>query len=405
MSKYFTDKEYILFTSSNFPKGGAGAAYLNLFCKGLALNNRSIRVYLTKGYAFRNNTESRIGRNNITQDGIAYSYLGLAQRPEKKSGKTLDDFLSFMNLLLVLPSLIWKRRRSTIVIYLIDLIPGIFIYLTTFLFKCRVITIVPEYFNKANFPGFMGKIKWFNFKFTFDHLNPLSNGLIVFSSFLKKKYLEKGFKEKRIFVQPNLTDFDFWTAVETNEVYTVGYSGTPGEKDGVVFLFKALSVLKEETEINLLVIGDTPFGRSMIPWLEKMCEDLGVRERVSFTGLVEYENVKYHLSKCRIAAITRPDNIQTRAGFPTKLGEYMALKKPVLATDFGEVKAYFEDGKEIIIAENTDPECIAAKIKWMLQNTDSVDIIAGNGYNRAFNLLEYKSSMTRVISFMNSRLS
>ena len=83
----------------------------------------------------------------------------------------------------------------------------------------------------------------------------------------------------------------------------------------------------------------------------------------------------------------------------------MALKKPVLATDFGEVKAYFEDGKEIIIAENTDPECIAAKIKWMLQNTDSVDIIAGNGYNRAFNLLEYKSSMTRVISFMNSRLS
>ena len=47
-------KEYILITSSNFPDGGAGANYLNLFCKGLKSDENNVKVFLLKGYLFGN---------------------------------------------------------------------------------------------------------------------------------------------------------------------------------------------------------------------------------------------------------------------------------------------------------------------------------------------------------------
>ncbi|GAI88308.1 unnamed protein product, partial [marine sediment metagenome] len=233
------------------------------------------------------------------------------------------------------------------------------------------------------------------------HLNPLSDGLIVFSNYLRDIYVKKGIEEDRIFVQPNLTDFEFWNSFQIKEKYTIGYSGTPGKKDGLVDLFKAISLLKNQMPISLIVVGDSTFGKSLIPELEIICKQMGIGSSVHFAGLVEYDQVKIYLSQCKILAITRPRNIQTDAGFPTKLGEYMALKKPVLATDFGEVEEYFTDGKEIVIAKCNDPESIADKIRWMLNSEDLKNTIAINGCNKAHKLLEYNTSMTRIINFIN----
>jgi glycosyltransferase involved in cell wall biosynthesis len=108
------------------------------------------------------------------------------------------------------------------------------------------------------------------------------------------------------------------------------------------------------------------------------------------------------LSECRILAITRPSTIQTKAGFPTKLGEYYATGRPVLATNFGDMTKYFTDREEIVMAECGDPESIANKILWMLQNSEEVDKISVKGYEKAKKLLEYKNSVSRMIELINS---
>jgi glycosyltransferase involved in cell wall biosynthesis len=399
MDQKYENQEYILFTSSNFPSGGAGAFYLNLFCKGMVLNDCQIRVYLTRGHAFGDNS-TRISRRNKTSDGVSYTYLGFIKRPHAGYLKLLDDFLSFFSILCILPTIIWKRKRVTFLVYHTDFSHSLPIYIAARLFNNRIITFVPEYFNKAQFTGVINKLQWYSFILTFNHLNRLSDGIIVFSNFLRDIYLKKGVKEEQIFVQPNLTDFDFWNSSPVTEKYTIGYSGTPGIKDGLVDLFKAISHLKNKLPISLIVVGDSPFGKSMIPFLETECENLGIRSMVHFTGLVEYDQVKNNLLQCKILAITRPKNIQTQAGFPTKMGEYMALKKPVLATDFGEVETYFSDNKEIVIAKCGDTISIASKIKWMVENEDLIKTIAINGYKKANELFEYKTSMAKIINFI-----
>ena len=204
-------------------------------------------------------------------------------------------------------------------------------------------------------------------------------------------------------MQPNLTDFDFWKT-ETDEIkYTFGYSGAPYLKDGLHDLFKAISLLNSKNlNISLLVIGDATFGKSLIPSLKEECTQLGISEKIFFTGLVELSMVKHYLSECKILAITRPSTIQTKAGFPTKLGEYYATGRPVLATNFGDMDKYFTDGNDIVMAECGNAESIAQKIEWMIDNSEELEMISKRGYIRAQELLEYKNSVKRMISFLET---
>ncbi len=148
-------------------------------------------------------------------------------------------------------------------------------------------------------------------------------------------------------------------------------------------------------------MGDATFGRSLIPGLKAECNRLGIEDLITFTGLVNSREVRSLLSKCQILAITRPDTIQTRAGFPTKLGEYFALGKPVLATRFGDIEKYFKDGSDVILAECGSPSSIGAKLEWMLQNDGRLEEIAQNGNRTANHLLEYKNSMKRILEFLS----
>jgi glycosyltransferase involved in cell wall biosynthesis len=111
--------------------------------------------------------------------------------------------------------------------------------------------------------------------------------------------------------------------------------------------------------------------------------------------------VKKYLSECRILVITRQSTIQTKAGFPTKLGEYFATGKPILLTNFGDIEKYFEDGTDVILAECGNPESIAHKIKWMIQNQDASKMISERGYNKARDILEFKKSVNRIIQLIN----
>jgi glycosyltransferase involved in cell wall biosynthesis len=394
--------KYVLITSSNFPAGGAAANYLNLFCKGVVANGFYISVFLLKGFAFGSFANTK-ARKNITDYGTPYTYLGSTRRPKNKFLKLFDEFVSLLRLTGLLFSLLKNRKQTTILIYNSEIQSNIPIFLLAKIFRIRIVTFIPEFYDKSVFYGsFFRRIKWYGFLLNFYYLNKLSYKLIVFSHFLKEEYINKGFSDNNILVQPNLTDFDFWIDDGSEIKYTIGYSGTPSVKDGLYDLFKAINLLQSRSvDVSLLVIGDVTFGESLIPKLKMECQRLGILEKVTFAGLVESLMVKKYLAECKILAITRPSLTQTRAGFPTKLGEYFATKRPVLTTNFGDIEKYFENDIDLVMAESGNPDSIAGKIQWMLENAVVLDQIAKQGVMKAKELLDYNSSVTRMIQFIN----
>jgi glycosyltransferase involved in cell wall biosynthesis len=395
--------EYVLITSMNFPSGGAGANYLYLFCRGLRSNGRHVRVLLLKGHAF-GNYKYKGPRKNITEDGIPYSYLGFKQRPDNSFLKLFEEVVSVFNLLIFLLSLINKAKRVKLLIFNSELQYNLPVLLISKLIRLEVIKFVAEIIDRSEFTdSLFGRIKRYGYKINYKQMNTKSDKLLVFSLYLKNYYMELGYDQKKILVQPNLTDFNFWKTENKDIKYTFGYSGAPYLKDGLYDLFKAISLLKhEDIDISLLVIGDATFGKSLIPSLKEECENFGISENVFFTGLVELPEVKRYLSECRILAITRPSTLQTQAGFPTKLGEYFATERPVLATNFGDMEKYFTDGKDIVMAGCGDSVSIAGKIKWMMNNGEELNLISKRGYIRAKDLLEYKTSVSRIQDFFES---
>ena len=395
------DQNYILITSANFPNGGPGANYLNLFCRGLKLNGCEISVFLLKGFAF-GEFKYNGPRKNISDHGISYTYLGLRQRPGNILLKMADQFISFFRLHVMLFGLAGKRKSVTLLLYNSDLFFNVPIHIISKITGIRLIKFAAEIIDSSQFGNSpLGRLSRAAYMSNFKVLNKLSDKLIVFSNYLKTEFIRMGFSENRIIVQPNLTDFDYWDISPANTRYDIGYSGAPYKKDGLYDLLEAVRLLDVSgLTVTMLIIGDATFGNSLIPELMEECKRLGIADRVEFTGLVNSLTVKENLSQCKILAITRPDTIQTRAGFPTKLGEYLALRRPVLATQFGDMAIYFTDGYDVTLAECDNPESIAHKIRWMLDNEEELERITERGYIKAIQLLEYKEAMKRVIGFL-----
>jgi glycosyltransferase involved in cell wall biosynthesis len=401
MANSKTGQKYFLITSTNFPSGGAAATYLNLFCRGLKLNGYTISVFMLKGNAFGEYIYSG-PRKNLTGDGIPFTYLGFKQRPDNHFYKLFEEIISISRLIFLLFSLIFKHKSANILLYNSEIQYNTPIYLIAKIFRIRITKFVSEIIDKSEFKGsFFRKIKGYGEDFNFKHFNKVSDKLIVFSHYVRDVYIYLGYNGNNILVQPNLTDFEYWESEKSEIKYTLGYSGTPSIKDGLLDLFSSIRLLQvKNISVTLLVIGDSNFGKSRIPALKEECNKLEIAGKVFFIGLVDSLKVKQYLSECKILCITRPSITQTKAGFPTKLGEYYAAKKPILATDFGDLSRYFSDGLDIVMAECGNPESIAEKIAWMLQNNEELEVISRRGYEKAKQLLDFKSSIKRIINFL-----
>ncbi len=395
-------EKYVLITSANFPDGGPAASYLNLFCRGLKLNNIDIKVYLLKGYAFGRN-RNKGPRRNQTVDKIPFTYLGFKERPENMILKLADQTVSLLRLFSLLLSFISVRRNTTILLYNSELVFNLPIFLIKKLLRIKLVKFSAEIIDRSQYRNpITGKISRASRKVGFKYLGKMPDKLIVFSHYLKHKFIAMGFPQEDIMVQPNLTDFSFWQSADAEEKYTIGYSGAPYMKDGLQDLLKAVSLLdKKGRNISLIIIGDATFGRSLIPDLRNECTKLGITGNVTFTGLVKTEEVKLFLSQCRILAVTRPDTVQTRSGFPTKLGEYFAMKKPILATKFGDMEKYFTNGIDIVFAECGNPISIMEKIEWIIDNQEEMNKIVKQGYKTAWQLLEFETGMKKILQFLS----
>ena len=155
----------------------------------------------------------------------------------------------------------------------------------------------------------------------------------------------------------------------------ISYCGTiEGEKDGVPILIQAFRLIADEfQEIKLQLIGSLENKRTREK-ITAMVEELGLKNRVILTGLVNRGEIPGLLSDSRILALARPNNKQAEGGFPTKLGEYLATGNVVVVTSVGEIGEFLTDKKNAFIASPGSAEKFAAKLREALLSKDGSKI-------------------------------
>ena len=135
-------------------------------------------------------------------------------------------------------------------------------------------------------------------------------------------------------------------------------------KDRLDKTIEYLSKVKKQGVDNFVfdIYGVTEEGyRTAFPWHTEHVDFLG--ENVRFHGRVQYDIIEDALSKADFTLLLRDQNRETRAGFPSKVGESMTSGTPVIISDVGDHSLYIQSGKNGFLIHSDDENIAIDELK------------------------------------------
>jgi len=164
--------------------------------------------------------------------------------------------------------------------------------------------------------------------------------VVVVSSALAEFVRGQGVPDERIAVIPNGVDAERFRPglqplpdVEPlARAFTIGFCGSLKAWHDLGTLLEALACSPDVADARLLVVGDGPAGDA----LRRRAEEAGVSGRVTWLGRRPEGDVPRLLSACAVICVPAPAD-PAHYFSPLKLLEAMALGRPVIASDVGDV--------------------------------------------------------------------
>lgn len=365
---------YILDSSYNPTSAGCN----RLLAFGLALQKKGVKI--TYYYLFPYNHKEKCERYT---DKLNYVYLWENSPFSNKYLNTIRSMRMF-----------YKIMTPEIPVYAYSLLNCIY-----FLRLKKGIRLYHEYTENpavvGKLSGFLGE--WLNklYKRTI----PLLDGLFLITPALREMYInEFGADPKKTYLLNMIVDRKRFECLPTLEPSTtISYCGILSEfKDGVSVLIKAFAkVLIQHPEFKLRLFG--PFlDEETERKLRTLVRDLEISENVEFAGSVSPENMPSLLKASKILALARPDNIQAKYGFATKIGEYLMTQRPVVLTRVGAVEDYLVDREDCILANPDDVDDFADKLLWTIENYDVAKRIGERGKDTVIKFFDSENEAEKI---------
>ncbi|HEY0183086.1 MAG TPA: glycosyltransferase family 4 protein [Rhodopila sp.] len=159
------------------------------------------------------------------------------------------------------------------------------------------------------------------------------------------------------------------------------------ERKGVKELLCALATASiRARDIHLTMAGGGP-----VDTYRAMAADLGIADRVSFTGWVSQEDAR--------ALMVRSDALILPAydeGLPLVILEALASRTPVICTPVGSIPEVLEDGQTALFVPPGDKDAIAAAIARLMDQPDLAASLSAAGallYDRLFTMEAFAASV------------
>jgi glycosyltransferase involved in cell wall biosynthesis len=188
----------------------------------------------------------------------------------------------------------------------------------------------------------------------------------------------------------------------------IAYLGTCERVRRIDFLFEVVAHLaRSYPDITLLLIGDAIEDDDKA-WLRRRIAEIGVADHVVITGWLPQSAAQSYLASAEVAlALMAPDPLLDSTT-PTKLVEYLAMGKPVVANDHPDQRKVIEDsgagvctafdpaqfaqGVSQILSMRDAPATMGLRGKAYVANNRSYAIIASRLYQIYCTFLPAQSS-------------
>ena len=151
--------------------------------------------------------------------------------------------------------------------------------------------------------------------------------------------------------------------------FRIMHHGSLVHRHGVDLLIEAVARLKPRIPgIRLNLYGArTPFLDSAM----ELVRSMGLADIVTFHGQKSQKEIADAIRECHLGVVPNRRSVFTEINFPTRLFEYLALRRPVIAPATQGIRDYFNDN-ELLTFEPDNVQDMANKILWVSQNPEGV---------------------------------
>lgn len=171
-----------------------------------------------------------------------------------------------------------------------------------------------------------------------------ADGAFAITEEVRDELVKRGAERGKIEILPNAANIFQYVPLpaERSKVvekkkkgeFLLGYAGSLVDYEGLDLLISAVAALPESlSHVGALIVGDG----SVLPALKQQVTDLGLQERVRFTGRVPNEQINDYLAIFDAVVCPRKSNIVTELVSPLKPIEAMAAGRPVVGSNVSPI--------------------------------------------------------------------
>jgi glycosyltransferase involved in cell wall biosynthesis len=217
-----------------------------------------------------------------------------------------------------------------------------------------------------------------------------ADGSVVLTSALERRATSLGVSAKSIIRIPHGADVESIRPLDkyqirrklglSRETLLLGYVGLLPPKDASL-LMHAFEIMHScDNRLRLLIIGNSNVHvpRSFV--------DSG---QIVATGSLSYQLLQEYIACCDVMLLPLRDSTANRGRWPSKIDDYLAAGKPVVATRVGDVAALIEEGQCGVLTDDI-PEDFASKTLDVLRHPDWIDEMGRNARKVAETKLDWR---------------
>ncbi|HEY0195273.1 MAG TPA: glycosyltransferase family 4 protein [Kofleriaceae bacterium] len=160
------------------------------------------------------------------------------------------------------------------------------------------------------------------------------------------------------------------------------YVGSVDPGRGVRVLVRAMAAIVREVDARLVIAG------SMAPKFDQPLRDgireLGLTDQVEVLGPVDHDQLPALLATATVCVVPAASDLTPSpiVVFPTKILEYMACRRAIVAPRRETLAPVVENNREALLFEAGDPIDLARKVLRLLGEPLLRERLAGNAYDR-----------------------
>ncbi|MBI3344783.1 MAG: glycosyltransferase, exosortase A system-associated [Gammaproteobacteria bacterium] len=195
---------------------------------------------------------------------------------------------------------------------------------------------------------------------------------------LRSDIVARGIPEHKVTVIPNAVDiikFSRDTTVDLalkrtlglEDCLVFGFIGSFYAYEGLAVLLRALPLmLRDFPRARVLLVGGGPQEEA----LKQLATELGVQDKVIFTGRVPHNNVQRYYDLIDVLVYPRLSMRLTDLVTPLKPLEAMAQGRLIAASGVGGHCELIRDGETGVLFKADDPDALAAKVLDLIEHPE-----------------------------------